>query len=255
MCDRGGVPRGPMTSTKNTGSRKTNCPFEIFVCYYKSYDVWRLNVRNDEHNHEPAMYMEGHPYERRLTPNKSKMVEEMKINNVPSRDILSALKRQNSKHCYKFRMDETEVKCNLSSDFCIQKDIYLTIMQMIQPMPWKIYSLFTQRHWRYGVHFHRYNMPFLEIVGVTSTNTTFFIGFGFMDKEKESKYIWALNCLKAIINRYDSRCVIIALMNVCEKVFPSAIHILCRWHISQSIFTNYRECYKTNAEWNSFLRD
>ncbi|CAH1442648.1 unnamed protein product [Lactuca virosa] len=31
-CDRGGVSRGPETSTKNTGSRKTNCPFEIFAC-------------------------------------------------------------------------------------------------------------------------------------------------------------------------------------------------------------------------------
>nr|KAJ0205206.1 hypothetical protein LSAT_V11C500287550 [Lactuca sativa] len=94
---------------------------------------------------------------------------------------------------------------------------------------------------------NKYNMPFLEIVGFTSTNMKFFIGFGFMDKEKESNYIWALNCLKSIIDRYDSSCVTvtdneIALMNACEKVFPSAIQILCKLHISQSIFTNCRGC-------------
>nr|KAJ0189601.1 hypothetical protein LSAT_V11C800428590 [Lactuca sativa] len=111
------------------------------------------------------------------------------------------------------------------------------------------------------MHFHRYNIPFLlEIVGVTSTHMTFSIGFGFIDKEKESNYIWALNCLNDIINRYDSPCVIltdreIALMNVCKKVFLSAIQILCRWHISQSTFTNCRGRYMIDAEWNSFLKD
>lgn len=81
-----------------------------------------------------------------------------------------------------------------------------------------------------------------------------------MDQENESNYIWALNCLKVIIDKYDSPCVIVndrelALMNACAKVFPSAIQILCRWHISQSIFSHCRQRYKTDAEWTSFMRD
>lgn len=75
---------------------------------------------------------------------------------------------------FEYMSVETEFKCMLSSDFCIQKDIYLTIVQMIQPIPWKICSFFTQCHWRYGVHFHRlwWWMPPTRL---TSTNIVFLI--------------------------------------------------------------------------------
>nr|KAJ0190876.1 hypothetical protein LSAT_V11C800438680 [Lactuca sativa] len=49
----------------------------------------------------------------------------------------------------------------------------------------------------------------MEIVGVTSTNTSFSIGFGLMDKEKDPKYIWSFKLGR----------------------------------------------YKTDVEWNSFIRD
>ncbi|KAI3506403.1 hypothetical protein L1887_28761 [Cichorium endivia] len=82
MCDRGGVFKGQETSTRNTGTRKINCPFELQACYYKLNDVWRLKVKNDQHNHDPATFLEGHPFARRLTQNESKMVAEMRIKNV-----------------------------------------------------------------------------------------------------------------------------------------------------------------------------
>ncbi|XP_021991962.1 uncharacterized protein LOC110888762 [Helianthus annuus] len=43
---------------------------------------------------------------------------------------------------------------------------------------------------------NHYNMPFLEVVGVTSTNKTFSITFAFMHNEKTINYTWVLNCLK-----------------------------------------------------------
>nr|KAJ0194609.1 hypothetical protein LSAT_V11C800438670 [Lactuca sativa] len=54
MCDRGGVPRGLET----------------------------LKVENDEDNHEPEMYMEGHPYVRWLTCDNCQILVKSKSNKV-----------------------------------------------------------------------------------------------------------------------------------------------------------------------------
>ncbi|KAJ0599025.1 putative MULE transposase domain, FHY3/FAR1 family [Helianthus annuus] len=44
----------------------------------------------------------------------------------------------------------------------------------------------------------------------------------------------------------------LALMNACEKVFPNATRLLCRWHISQSIFRNCKSFFTTDHDWNIF---
>ena len=103
---------------------------------------------------------------------------------------------------------------------------------------------------------NRYNLPFLQIVGVTSTNQTFSIAFVFVHNEKKSNYTWALSCLKLTMD--DSYCphIIVtdrdlALMNACENVFPDAKRLLCRWHISQSIFKHCRPQIKSQQSWES----
>ncbi|KAL4580452.1 hypothetical protein LXL04_016646 [Taraxacum kok-saghyz] len=135
---------------------------------YVTYDYWTLTVKNGEHNHDPAMYMEGHAFAKRLTKDERRMVEDMTDNNVPPRDILSTLKSQNEHNT------------------------------------------------------NKYNMPFLEIVGVTSTSNTFSIAFVLMDEEKEANYTWALNRLRTTLGGYDGPYVIVtdrelALMNACAN--------------------------------------
>ena len=39
---------------------------------------------------------------------------------------------------------------------------------------------------------NKYRLPFLEIVGVISTNKSFLIGFGFLECEKEYNVTWVL---------------------------------------------------------------
>ncbi|KAK5786211.1 hypothetical protein PVK06_040843 [Gossypium arboreum] len=43
---------------------------------------------------------------------------------------------------------------------------------------------------------NKYDLPFVQIVGVTSTNKTFSIAFAFIINEKEENYNWALTCLR-----------------------------------------------------------
>ncbi|CAI9302098.1 unnamed protein product [Lactuca saligna] len=96
--------------------------------------------------------------------------------------------------------------------------IHPTSLKMWQAFPYVVLMDTTYKT-------NKYNLPFLEIVGVTSTNKTFSIVFAFMHNEKTSNYIWALTCLKLTIN--DSFCprVIVtdrdlALIKACGDVFP-----------------------------------
>lgn len=45
-------------------------------------------------------------------------------------------------------------------------------------------------------------MPLLNIIGLTSLNTTFHFGFVFLSEEKEEDYTWALGCVREIYSGF-----------------------------------------------------
>jgi hypothetical protein len=88
-----------------------------------------------------------------------------------------------------------------------------------------------------------YNLPFVQIVGMTSTNQTFCIAHAFISAEKVDNYVWLLEKLKSILEPGMEPCVIVtdrelALMAACRKVFPGATCNLCRFHVSHNINRN-----------------
>ena len=106
---------------------------------------------------------------------------------------------------------------------------------------------------------NRYNMPLLEIVGVTSTNLTFCLAFVYMHNETESTYTWALNCLKSTMDGcIDPRVIVmdreLALMNACTIVFPDAKRLLCRWHIYQCILRKCKPSITSHLSWTAFIK-
>ncbi|CAI9298969.1 unnamed protein product [Lactuca saligna] len=80
---------------KASGSRKTNCKFELQGKYSKVLDRWTLRVKCDEHNHAPAQHMEGHPFARRLSVDENRLVANLTRKHVARCHILSTLKEQN----------------------------------------------------------------------------------------------------------------------------------------------------------------
>ncbi|KAL4580522.1 hypothetical protein LXL04_016718 [Taraxacum kok-saghyz] len=103
---------------------------------------------------------------------------------------------------------------------------------------------------------NKYNMPFVEIVGVTSTNKTFSIALAFIMNEKKESYDWVLPCLRSTLeNCMHPRVIVtdtdLALMNAC-RVFPNAARLLCRWHITENIRKNCRTLFNQQDEWDSF---
>nr|KAJ0215804.1 hypothetical protein LSAT_V11C300123480 [Lactuca sativa] len=100
-------------------------------------------------------------------------------------------------------------------------------------------------------------MPFVEIVGVTSTNKTFSIAFAFIINEKEESYKWVLMCLRLTLEKCMQPRVIVtdrelALVNACQQVFPYATRLLCRWHITENIRKHCKALIPLKAEWKSF---
>ncbi|KAK8918713.1 hypothetical protein KSP39_PZI021107 [Platanthera zijinensis] len=104
---------------------------------------------------------------------------------------------------------------------------------------------------------NRYKLPLLCIVGVTSTNRSFYAAFVFMSNEVETSYAWALECFRTILDQKKLPCVLvtdreIALMNAIAVVFPGAKNILCKFHISRNILAHCKKEFKNGKEWEKF---
>ncbi|XP_076898168.1 uncharacterized protein LOC143551661 [Bidens hawaiensis] len=222
ICDRGGKYR-VQESSKASGTKKINCPFELEGRYSDEYDAWTLTVICDGHNHQRSQYMEGHAYARRLTDDERSWVAYLTKMNVAPHDILSLLKERNLsnvstiKTIYnernKIRLIEQEGKSPMQVLLSFLHDnnyVYeftttglneLENIFFVHPTSFDI--------WRAFPHIliidstyktNKYNMPFVQIVGVTSTNNTFSIAFAFMHNEKTVNYTWVLNCLKLTLD-------------------------------------------------------
>ncbi|XP_076908221.1 uncharacterized protein LOC143564987 [Bidens hawaiensis] len=281
MCDRGGKYK-VKDSSKVSGTKKTDCPFELEGKYSIEYNSWTLTMICDEHNHPPVQHMEGHPYAKRLTDDEFSLVAELTRMNVAPRDILSILKERNLSNAStistiynartKIRMSEQAGNSPMQVlmsilhsngyvyEFTTTGSNELENLFFVHPISFDI--------WRAFPHVliidatyktNSYNMPFVQIVGVTSTNKTFSIAFAFMQNEKIESYTWVLNCLKLTLDKCMHPRVILtdrelALVNACKEVFPNATQLLCRWHISRNIFKNCRQSIRSARDWDNFLK-
>ena len=87
---------------------------------------------------------------------------------------------------------------------------------------------------------------------------TFSVCFAYIEREREDNYSWALDKLKGFLYNNMLPSVIvtdkeIALMNANPNVFPTATHLLCRWHISKNILVNCKKLFETNEVWEVFI--
>ncbi|KAD2139051.1 hypothetical protein E3N88_30247 [Mikania micrantha] len=94
VCNRSGEHK-TVATRRRSGSKKIGCPFKMVGVYNEKRLVWQLEVRNDEHNHEAAQHLEGHPFVRRLSQDEHKMVGQLTEQHMDPRNILSTIKKQN----------------------------------------------------------------------------------------------------------------------------------------------------------------
>jgi hypothetical protein len=91
---------------------------------------------------------------------------------------------------------------------------------------------------------NKYRQPLFEIVGMTSTELTFAVGFAYMESEQTENFCWVLEKLKELFVKKDMCPQVIltdrdlALMKAIEIVFPRSINFPCRFHINKKLVPN-----------------
>lgn len=102
---------------------------------------------------------------------------------------------------------------------------------------------------------NKYNMPLLQICGITALHTTFNIGYRLLSGDKEDCFLWVLQQMRdlmtlesitnpyVIITDYDK-----ALKKACRAVFNNDVqHQICIWHIMKNVVLNVKK------KWNGTL--
>lgn len=280
-CDRGGSYVGSSAERKS-GTKKTECPFLLEGKYKITRGGWVLEVKNHTHNHALSRYMEGHPYAMRFNEQEFNMVKEMTQQNVEPKVILPAVKekfpdnKSSKRTLYNAR---AKIKKSLQSGdtpmqvffhelekhkyyYRYRADKTTNVIEGVFFIHPKSHSL-----WRAFPHVlmidttyktNRYNMPFVQMVGVTSTLKSFAVAHAFISLETAAYFKWVLDQLDESLDQklVKPRVVVsdrdLALMKACKEVWPEAARLVCRWHIFENINRHCRASFSNEKEWNEF---
>lgn len=109
---------------------------------------------------------------------------------------------------------------------------------------------------------NRFNMPILNICGVTGGNKVIQLGLVFLSSEKENDYSWSLQQLKQIMTLEAIRAPLsivtdreLALMKSLEAHFSDTPHLLCRWHVNMNVLAKSKKYFpKPTKKGNSYVR-
>ena len=109
---------------------------------------------------------------------------------------------------------------------------------------------------------NRFNMPLLNIIGITSLGTNFWVAFCFLRNEKEGDFRWVMRCIQALFRQLGLRGPKIvltdralAVINALQDVFPDTKHLLCFWHVNKAVQAYCQLAFKTEEEWEQFYAE
>ena len=278
-CERGGVykERKKKSKKEDTATRKTLCPFRLRG-YYLASEQWSLSVVCGEHNHEMSKTLEGHLLVGRLKLEEKECVRELTKNLVAPKNIMTMLKgrnpdsKTNMKQIYNARQRfKTDVrgelselqhllkccethkyfhKCRTIGDSTTIQDIFWAHPESI-----KLFNTFpTVLMMDSTYKTNKYKMSLFEIVGVTSTEESYNVGFAYIANEKEDNFVWALEtCKSLLISKETFSKVIVtdrdkSLMNAVAKVFPNSTALVCRVHVYKNVKAKFKALCKAKDE-------
>ncbi|XP_021986238.1 protein FAR-RED IMPAIRED RESPONSE 1-like [Helianthus annuus] len=279
QCDRGGEPKSKAT-VRRSCSKKVDCPFSLIGKLGTSSGNWSLVEKKNIHTDEPAKFLEGHAFARRLTPDEESLVERLYLQNREPTNIHLTIRKQNS-HIVCIIQDIQnmikKIKLKMYGDRTptqilenmLQEERYVYFTR-VNPPTNTVEEVFfvhpdSYNMWRAFPHVlmidatyktNEYKLLFIQVVGVTSTHKSFCVAHAFVAKEKQDNFLWVLEKLKELlVDCMEPRVIVTdsdqALMNSCDKVFPKASILLCRWHLSQNILKHYRAKF-TDEDWKIF---
>ncbi|KAK1410096.1 hypothetical protein QVD17_36629 [Tagetes erecta] len=281
QCSLGGQYKSVATVRK-TGSKKIGCPFELKGSFVSNNSYWKLEVKNPMHNHSPIENLEGHAYARRLSVEEKRLVGELAELDIPARNIWAALTKNNpEKKVIKKDIQNVVQKINKENkvgespmeqmeNYFKGKDyVYYTNVNNTTKAVEDIFFMHKHSYTMWCAFPHVllidatyqtniYGLPFVQVVGMTSTNQSFAVAHAFISNEKTENYAWVLRRLSDMLEKNMQPRVIVtdrelALMSACKQIFPNAHRYLCRFHIQQNILRNCKKHF-LDGEWKEFIR-
>jgi MULE transposase domain len=146
---------------------------------------------------------------------------------TPIQALIEAIPNE---HVWKFRV-QTDENNRVTALLALNRQCF----KMWFRNPWVLFMDCTYKT-------NRYKMPLLDIVGCNAMNSTFYVGFAFVNNEQEDAYGFILQHLKTSYEHFSLpqlRTVLTdkdnALMNAVKTAFPLADNLICAWHINKSI--------------------
>lgn len=268
---------------KHTGTKKCGCPFTLKGVWLPD-DKWKVKVECGEHNHEIASTLVGHSFAGRLRDNEKQLLKEMISSGIKPKEVLTTLKQKSKgnkstmRTIYNarahLRLAEMEGRSEMQQVMKLLREYHYVEWHIkdeetdeVKDIIWshpdsiqlaKTFPSVLMIDSSYKTS--RYQMPFFEIIGVTSTGKTFTVAFVFMKAEIEEHYTWALNQLKTIYEPNALPSVFVtsrvnALINAINTVFPKADHLLCTFQISRNLMDSCKDNFNNSDDFDSFLME
>lgn len=264
-CERSGKYR-PWKNPKplrGTCTKKCECPFRLRGIPSRDGEGWTLVVERGMHNHDLSNLLTGHSFLGRLSHEEKILLGDMTKSRIKPRNILMTFRDHNAeslttinqvynaRQTYRssIRGNRTEMQHLMS---LLEHDKYVywyrkkddsdELRDILWAHPDSIillnkFHLVLVMDSTYKTC--KYQLPLLEIVGVTSTGTTFSVAFAYLHSECKDNFTWALKKLKEQITCGDVGVILtdrdLALMNAVELVFPDAVNLLCLFHVCKNV--------------------
>lgn len=298
LCDCHGQVKFKGKGRRQTSSRKQACPFRAVAKLDGNYEDpdtgegrWLLTVANPQHNHQPTG-PGAHPVhlEAAMTEEVRQEIEKeyRKGNNASS--ILTGLRLD---------LDPEGAVFKRQDIWNQHAKIKASQLQALTPTQALIKALDGDENWYMDhqkraiskeVEFlffttknalktfrenaellimdctyktNRYNMPLLVITGVTSVNSTFYIGFCFKKGESFSDYVWVMEAIKRLYIRESLPYPDVILSDGVKSLAPAITevheagvikHALCLWHIQKNVLENCKKLFTFNEDFEELLR-
>jgi hypothetical protein len=264
-CERGGIykPSGKKVKFEETGTGKCDCRFRLRG-YLHATGEWHVTVVDGMHNHVLDKALQGHLIAGRLKPVEKQLLSEMTRNLVLPKNIMSTMKERDPKNVtvvkqiynaryrlkQRARATRTEMqhlhKCLDENNYFFKartdgESEFVQDIFFAHPKSVCLFNTFpTVLIMDSTYKTNKYGMPLFELVGETSTEETFNIGFAFMSNEKEENFTWVLQqCICLLRNKLKPKVVVTdrdaALMSAVATVFPDSAHMVCTFHVKKNM--------------------
>ncbi|CAK8560404.1 unnamed protein product [Lathyrus sativus] len=214
LCERSGKYQIPLQKFKreDTDSRKCECPFKLRGYMLTRKKKWKFSVICGLHNHDLCSKLQGHPSVCLLKPEEKTCISDMTLNLVQPKNIFATLKRKeldnisNIRQVYNIRYhtnkeirgDRSEMQQLLKllgdnnyvsryrtcDDGVTIQDIFWTHPDSIKLFSAFLIVLILDSTYKTN----KYMLHLFKMVGVTSTEKTYVVGFAFLDCEKRIIY-------------------------------------------------------------------